>query len=32
MHYTRKPLVSPADDHVLTCCAVPMGEQVEIGL
>jgi uncharacterized protein len=32
VRYTRKPLVSPADGHVLTCCAVPMGEQVEIGL
>lgn len=32
VHYTRKPLVSPADGHVLTCCTVPMGEQVEIGL
>ncbi|WP_181919239.1 pyridoxamine 5'-phosphate oxidase family protein [Alkalilimnicola ehrlichii] len=32
VHYTRKPLVSPADDHVLTCCAVPMDERVEIDI
>ncbi|MBW6393266.1 pyridoxamine 5'-phosphate oxidase family protein [Billgrantia antri] len=32
VHYPRKPLISPAEGHVLTCCAVPMDVHIEIGL
>ncbi|WP_275285724.1 pyridoxamine 5'-phosphate oxidase family protein [Halomonas elongata] len=32
VHYTRRPLVNPGEDHVLTCCAVPMNGRVEVDL
>lgn len=32
VHYPRKPVITPAKGDVLTCCAVPMDQQVEIDL
>jgi len=32
VHYKRTPLITPAKGEVLTCCAVPMGEDVQIDI
>jgi ferredoxin-NADP reductase/predicted pyridoxine 5'-phosphate oxidase superfamily flavin-nucleotide-binding protein len=32
VHYPRQPVITPAKGEVLTCCAVPMDEHVEIEL
>lgn len=32
VHYQRNPVITPAKGEVLTCCAVPMGEDVQIDI
>lgn len=32
VHYQRIPVIAPAKGEVLTCCAVPMGEDVQIDI
>lgn len=32
VHYRRNPLITPAKGEVLTCCTVPMGEDVQIDI
>ncbi|BEH14691.1 hypothetical protein MAALD49_20590 [Marinobacter shengliensis] len=32
VHYQRRPVITPGKGEVLTCCAVPMGEEVQIDI
>lgn len=32
VHYQRTPMLNPAEGEVLTCCAVPKGEEVNIDM
>lgn len=32
VHYQRTPVITPAKGDVLTCCAVPMGDEVQIDI